>query len=168
MKTIKIMFMVLSLSVMYQFACAQCPANKVWTCRVDSCGFQECKCLFPSQVAAWTAITPPCKVYHGPPFGHGFRTEQIEPGTTINNSFESFPNPVSNSMTISFAIEQSQNVSFTIYDLTGRYVAAVTNEFYKSGRNELLWDAVKLNPGVYILQMQAGNYNAVKRISIIK
>jgi hypothetical protein len=168
MKTAKIMLMILSLSVMYQLACAQCPANKVWTCRVDSCYNAECKCLFPGDVAAWLAVTPPCKIYHGPPCCRGFRVSPNDSALEIETSFESFPNPVSNSMTISFAIEQSQNVSFTIFDLSGRYVAAVTNEFYQSGMNEFSWDAGILNSGVYFLEMRAGSYKAMKRISVVK
>jgi len=159
------MFIVLTLSVMYQFAGAQCPANKVWTCRVDSCYMQECKCLFPSNVAAWTAITPPCTVYHGPPI-RWIRSQQIEPGTP-RPSFESYPNPVTNSMTISFAIEQSQNVSFKLFDMTGRLVKVIADEIMDEGENKITVNASSLKEGIYILRMDANGYSSLKRISVI-
>src|SRR5438552_13842895 len=105
-----------------QFLNAQtCSGNKVWACRYDSCGIQECKCINADQVASWTATVPKCSwKWHCP---HCFwRINQNEPGMGIETSLQVYPNPVSSSTTISFSLEQSQNVSLRILDMEGRLI----------------------------------------------
>ncbi|HYV92884.1 MAG TPA: T9SS type A sorting domain-containing protein [Chitinophagales bacterium] len=144
-----------------------CSGNKVWACRYDSCGIQECKCISANQVASWTATVPKCSwKWHCP---HCFfRINQNESGMGVNTSLQVYPNPVSSSAILSFSLEQSENVSLMIFDIAGRYVATVANEFFEDGNNELTWDASDINQGIYFLKLNAGSYSAVKRISIIK
>ena len=128
--TKKIFTFILLLSGMFstQFLNAQnCSGNKVWACRYDECGIQECKCINANQVASWTATVPKCSWKWHPNCCDGFRIDQNESGMGINTSLQVSPNPVSpdqsGSATISFSLEQSQNVSLRIYDVNGRLVS---------------------------------------------
>ena len=85
-----------------------------------------------------------------------------------NSSLISYPNPFSNSTTISFILSQSQKVSLKIYDMTGRVVKILADAKFEKGRHELQWNAAGVTAGTYLLQINAGNYTETKRLSVIK
>jgi hypothetical protein len=159
--------MILALCVMYQFATAQCPSNKVWTCRIDSCYQQECKCLFPSQVASWSATVPACKPYHGNPnWGNGFRLSPNDAGLGIGTSFEIYPNPATEYVTLRLNLSEGNEVTLQLYDMMGRTVK-ITREFLDEGENEITWNVSGIKAGIYFLTMDAAEYNEVKKMYVI-
>jgi hypothetical protein len=79
-----------------------------------------------------------------------------------------FPNPVSNSTTISFSLPQLQNVSLKVFDVSGRLVATIADQLFDEGENEITWNASDIITGIYFLRMDSGNYSATKKITCIK
>lgn len=84
-----------------------------------------------------------------------------------------FPNPFSNSTTISFTLSQSQKVSIRIYDVSGKLIKTIANEQMEAGSHQLVWNASGENgtavaKGMYYLKFNAGNYAETKKLSIIK
>ena len=90
-------------------------------------------------------------------------TENISSISSVNI----YPNPFSNSTTISFSLSHAGKVSIIIFDITGRSVATAANAFFKDESSEVNWDASALNSGIYFLQMNSGNYSITKKISVI-
>jgi hypothetical protein len=142
---------------------ADCPANKVYACRYDSCGIIECKCVSPAQLQNWLATTPACsnKNWWHPHCCNGFRMSPNQAGAQINIH----PNPVSTSATVSFSIQEAQNVSIMVYDMSGRLVAAISNEFYESGNQQVVWNTDAVNAGIYFLQFQSHEFQ--ERIKVV-
>jgi len=150
-----------------QFLNAQCPSNKVYACRNDACGFLDCKCINASQVAGWTATIPPCQKLH---FGHGgtWRIGENESEIGIVASLQVYPNPISNSTSISFSLEQAQIVSMKIFDLNGRLVSIVTDQVFNEGDNEFTWNVENLNGGIYFLQFDSEKNQQMLKLVVTK
>lgn len=91
-----------------------------------------------------------------------------------------YPNPVSNSATISFSLLQSQKamptgrqVSVAIYDMNGRLIKTLANEQMQQGSHQLTWNARDekgnaVGSGIYVLKLQAGDYIETKKILVVK
>ena len=171
MKTIKIIVAVLSLSVMYQFASAQgnCPGNKVKIARGTKGHGCTCKqkCVEAAEVPAYQALgwylgecVKFCLI--------GFRSHDEMNSSTETLLTEIYPNPAAGSVNITFNLFQTSEVTLEVFDMTGRFVTTIEHNLFEEGGNEVTWDASVLNQGIYLLKMTAGDYSAIKRISVIK
>lgn len=94
-------------------------------------------------------------------------------GLSIISNLNVFPNPLSGAATISFSLDQSQNVTLKIFDLTGRLMSTVANETMNSGDHQLQWNASDengnpLNTGIYLLKLETPNRSEAIRLSVIK
>jgi len=90
-----------------------------------------------------------------------------------NKELTVHPNPVSNSTTILFSINQAGKVSLKIFDLNGRLVATLAIEEMQAGNHQLTWNANDENgnavsSGIYLLRLNTGYYSATKKLSVIK
>jgi len=56
----------------------------------------------------------------------------------------------------------------TVYDLLGREVKVVLNEFRKAGSYETGFDASSLTSGIYFYRLFAGTFSEVKKMILIK
>ncbi len=94
--------------------------------------------------------------------GSELKSGSVWPQTGLNENkiaFEAsvYPNPVSANATISFMLDKSQSLSISLYDITGKKVASIAqNEQYKSGENEVKFDASGLVKGMYFVQITNG------------
>jgi hypothetical protein len=94
----------------------------------------------------------------------------LAPGTenNLSNKVAIFPNPVTNTATISFSLTQSQKVSFKIFDMNGRLIATLADKIFKAGENELVWNSDKVNAGVYFLQFQSAENVQTEKLIVTK
>ena len=91
----------------------------------------------------------------------------------FNNTLKVFPNPISDAATIEFFLDQSQNVSLKIFDVTGRLIATLANETMNAGDHQLQWNAKDengnpLNAGIYLLKMETHNHSETIQLSVMK
>jgi hypothetical protein len=77
-----------------------------------------------------------------------------------------FPNPFSGSTTISFSLPQSQKVSFRIVDMSGRLVTILADKIFETGENEIIWNAKRVNSGIYFLRMETVNFSAIRKLIV--
>lgn len=80
---------------------------------------------------------------------------------------QNYPNPFNPTSTISFALPTAGHVSLVVYNITGQKVADFSGE-YEAGVNEVVFDADGLGSGVYFYKMQAGNFEATKKMVLLK
>lgn len=105
----------------------------------------------------------------------------IEPGTYVsiksteefflNRNFklyQNYPNPFNPSTTISYHISREDFVSLKIYDILGREVAVLVNEFKLPGEYKVNFNNKELSSGIYFYKLQCRNYIDVKKMTIIK
>jgi hypothetical protein len=82
---------------------------------------------------------------------------------------QNYPNPFNPSTKIKFGLPKDQKVKVIIYDILGQEVERlVNNEQLKAGHYTIEWNAAKYASGVYILNIEAGNFNSVKKMMLLK
>jgi len=91
----------------------------------------------------------------------------------LPNSFslsQNYPNPFNPETTISYSIPKSEHVTLKIYDLLGREVATLVNEYKQPGAYNSKFSIVnyKLSSGVYFYRLQSGSYSQTKKLILMK
>lgn len=81
---------------------------------------------------------------------------------------QNFPNPFNPSTIISYQLPTNGYVTLKIYDLLGQEIATLVNEQKSAGKYEVKFDAGNLASGVYIYRIQAGEFNASKKLMLLK
>jgi hypothetical protein len=96
--------------------------------------------------------------------------EMVQAGGNSTSIFNvsCFPNPVFSSVTISFSLAQSENVSFRIYDVSGRLISTLADILFEEGENKVIWNASEVRSGIYFLRIQTEKYSETLKISLVK
>ena len=94
---------------------------------------------------------------------------------TIHNSVEdlyliNYPNPFSNTTTISFYLFAKARVKLAVYNCTGEQIKLLADEERNSGKHEVLWDGQnchqqEVSPGIYICKIET--MSSVKAIKML-
>ncbi|UCC79673.1 MAG: T9SS type A sorting domain-containing protein [Candidatus Zixiibacteriota bacterium] len=79
-----------------------------------------------------------------------------------------YPNPFNSSATIEFSLNRPRWVTLTVYDLLGREIGTLIDEYKQVGIHSVVFDAPTLSSGVYFLRLQAGNEFKIKRMVLLK
>jgi hypothetical protein len=87
--------------------------------------------------------------------------------------YQSYPNPARNNAVITYTLPASADVKLSVYDLSGRRVATVVNEFKHAGVYKtdytLTDDAGRPLPaGVYLYRLEAGADVATKKMVVAR
>ena len=81
---------------------------------------------------------------------------------------QNFPNPFNPVTKITYGIAKASNVKVSVYDMTGRQVASLVNEYQNAGNYFVNFDASKYSSGIYYYKIEAGDFREVKKMSLIK
>jgi len=81
---------------------------------------------------------------------------------------QNYPNPFNAQTTIRFVLPESQDVELTIYDLLGRRVGILIDEYMQTGAHAINFDGSGLSSGVYFYRLQAGKKVETKRMILLK
>jgi hypothetical protein len=90
------------------------------------------------------------------------KIDYIEVGTFGLNemgsptTFQIYPNPFTTSTNLSYTLERSENIRFTIYNLQGQIVYTM-QQSQEMGDQKLEWNAEGLPAGIYYFRIQAGD-----------
>lgn len=99
---------------------------------------------------------------------------QREPGIPVAFILkQNYPNPFNPNTIINYSIPISPrggaiDVKLNIYDITGREIAILVNKKQSAGNYEIEWDASEQPSGIYICKLTAGDFTAVRRMSVLK
>jgi hypothetical protein len=80
----------------------------------------------------------------------------------------SYPNPFNNSTTIKYYLSTNSDVNLNIYDIAGRRVTSITKMNVPAGYNQIRWNAGDISSGIYFCSLQAGEFKAVKKVTLVK
>jgi hypothetical protein len=92
----------------------------------------------------------------------------------VNNSptnfslLQNYPNPFNPSTTIIYSVPEAGVVTLKVYDILGREVRTLLNEYIAAGAYNVVFNAHGLSSGVYFYKLTAGNSSAVKKLMLIK
>ena len=79
-----------------------------------------------------------------------------------------YPNPFNPVTRFSYSILEDGLVKISIYDINGRMVDALVNDWKSPGTYPAVWDAQDLSSGVYIIKMWANEFMTTQKIILIK
>jgi hypothetical protein len=85
-----------------------------------------------------------------------------------NFSLSNYPNPFNPTTMIKFGIPKDVLVKITVYDLLGREINTLINEFKTAGFYEVRFDGTNLASGLYFYKIEAGSYIQTKRMLLLK
>jgi hypothetical protein len=81
---------------------------------------------------------------------------------------QNYPNPFNPSTSFKFRISSFGFVSLRVFDVLGKEVATLVNEFRPAGVYTLRWDASSLPSGVYIYQLRSQNGSLQKKMLLLR
>ncbi|MCU0413030.1 MAG: T9SS type A sorting domain-containing protein [Ignavibacteriaceae bacterium] len=88
---------------------------------------------------------------------------------------QNYPNPFNPTTTINWQLAQGGEASLKVYDILGREIATLVDEYKPAGKYETAFNAAILPSGVYFYQLkatptggQAGGYLETKKMILIK
>ena len=71
---------------------------------------------------------------------------------------QNYPNPFNHSTTIRFRISESSHVTLKIFNIFGKEITTLVNEFQQPNTYSINFNASKLPGGIYFYQIRVGNY----------
>ena len=82
--------------------------------------------------------------------------------------FQNYPNPFNPSTNISFILAKNSHTLIKVYDILGQEIATLVNENLNAGPHTIQLNGSDLESGVYFYNIVAGNYQASKKMMLIK
>lgn len=113
-------------------------------------------------------------------FSFGVNASNVENKSTVQKSFaleQNYPNPFNPETTISYYLPANGYVTLKIYDLLGREIASLVNEFQNAGFYNSQFSTLnlpagkqgsKLSSGVYFYQLTSGDFIRTKKMLLVK
>jgi Fe-S cluster assembly iron-binding protein IscA len=82
--------------------------------------------------------------------------------------YSNYPNPFNPSTMIKYQLPMASDVDLSIYNLLGQKVATLINELQGAGSHQVEWDASRFSSGVYYYRIEAGEFQDVKKMVLLK
>jgi len=97
--------------------------------------------------------------------------ELMKPLVTMLDS--PYPNPFNPETVLKYSLAEPENVSLSIYDLRGRLVTRLADEFQDAGNYEVVWKGRddnnrRMSSGVYFVRFSAGDVETTRRVVMVK
>ncbi|MGE5620947.1 MAG: T9SS type A sorting domain-containing protein [archaeon] len=109
----------------------------------------------------------------------GFQTDGIQFGmvTGVKDQpkviadfalLQNYPNPFNPATQISFQVPEGSNVTLRVFDMLGKEIATLVDEFKSAGSHTVQFNASNLPSGMYIYQLRAGTHNSMRKMMLLK
>ena len=100
-------------------------------------------------------------------------TDINQDGELVSNPSEfkleqNYPNPFNPTTTIKYQIPELGLVTLKVYDILGREVKELVNAEKPVGTYEVVFNAKSLPSGIYVYELQAGDYIETKKLVLLK
>ena|GEM_PF-1596079 len=94
--------------------------------------------------------------------------ETFTPGLAQNS-----PNPFTTATEIRYALSAGAHVELAVYDVAGRKVRALVNEYQAYGPKSVVWDGTndagsEVSGGIYFYYLRAGNLVEIRKMVLLK
>ena len=86
---------------------------------------------------------------------------------------QNYPNPFNSTTLIQYGLKENVNVKITVYDILGRVVKSLVNDYQDAGFRSVTWDGTdnsgsSVATGLYIYKIEAGDFVSAKKMLMIK
>ena len=87
--------------------------------------------------------------------------------------YANYPNPFNPTTTISYDLPKRSQVTLGIYDLLGKQIKTLVNQSQDVGNKIAVWDGTdnlgrQVSAGVYLYQIQAGEFSQTRKMLLLK
>ena len=79
-----------------------------------------------------------------------------------------YPNPFNPITNIIYGLSEHVNVQILVYDLSGKQVETLINDFQTPGYHSVNWNADNFPSGVYLIRMKSGGFTQTQKVVLIK
>ncbi|MBZ0204151.1 MAG: T9SS type A sorting domain-containing protein, partial [Ignavibacteria bacterium] len=93
------------------------------------------------------------------------------PISQIPNTYkleQNYPNPFNPTTNIKFGLPNAGNVKLVVFDILGREVTTLVNEYKIAGIYTVDFDASMYSSGVYFYRIESGDFSQTKKMLLIK
>jgi len=100
-----------------------------------------------------------------------FRPTGVDDAEELPSGFslaQNYPNPFNPSTTIEYQLPEAAQVNIDIFDINGRKVTALADEYKAPGEYSVSWNAPENESGVYFYRIQADKYTNTKSCILLK
>ena len=86
---------------------------------------------------------------------------------------QNYPNPFNPSTAIRFALPRATSAQLIVFNLQGREIRRLIDEFLPGGSHTIHWDATNhqgqpVSSGVYLYRLQAGGYGETRKMILLR
>ena len=81
---------------------------------------------------------------------------------------QNYPNPFNPSTMISWQSPVDDFVTLKVFDVLGREVATLVDEYREAGTHSIEFNASNLPSGIYLYTIQIGNYLETRKLSLLR
>ncbi|NQU06592.1 MAG: T9SS type A sorting domain-containing protein, partial [Calditrichaeota bacterium] len=81
---------------------------------------------------------------------------------------QNHPNPFNPTTRINYSLREPGITRLILFDLLGREVAVLVNEYQPAGKYQLSLDAGNLSTGLYFYRIESGDFKAIKKMVLVK
>ena len=81
---------------------------------------------------------------------------------------QNYPNPFNPSTTITYSLSEGDYTRIEVFDVTGRIVEALVDEWRDAGRHSIVWDASDQAAGLYFCKVTSGANSEVMKMMLVK
>ncbi len=82
--------------------------------------------------------------------------------------YANYPNPFNPSTIITFDLSKNQNVKLKVFDILGNEAGTLLNGYLSAGRHTITFNADNFPSGIYLYQMEAGNFVQSKKMVLLR
>jgi len=81
---------------------------------------------------------------------------------------QNYPNPFNPTTKIRYSVPGSEIVQIKVFDVLGKEIKTLLNEYKQTGTYEIEFDASNLTSGVYFYQLSAGIFVETKKMILLR
>lgn len=81
---------------------------------------------------------------------------------------QNYPNPFNPTTRISYSIPSATQVTLIVFDVVGRQVSVLVNEYQNAGQHQVTFDASRLASGLYLYQLQSDSEIITRQMILVK
>ena len=81
---------------------------------------------------------------------------------------KAYPNPFNPSTNIEFSIENDGYTKVSVYNLQGKLIEDLVDDYKSSGNYDVVWNATNYSSGVYFIRMNVNGFSATQKVMLVK
>lgn len=82
--------------------------------------------------------------------------------------YNNYPNPFNPATTISYDLPEAASVKLVVYDILGKEIARLVNEFKPAGSYTIQFNAKGLTSGIYFYSIETQSFKDIKKMLLVK